>query len=61
MLGLQCTNSNLELMAALRAEGLLSVVADGNVLRLLPPLIITEAEIDEACAALRRACAAIEA
>jgi len=61
MLGLQCTDSNLELMAALREEGLLSVVADGNVLRLLPPLIITEAEIDEACAALRRACAAIEA
>jgi len=60
MLGLQCTDSNLELMAALREQGLLSVVADGNVLRLLPPLNIGEAEIDEACAALERACAAIE-
>ena len=60
MLGLQCTDSNLELMAALREQGLLSVVADGNVLRLLPPLIIAEVEIDEACAALERACAAIE-
>ena len=60
MLGLQCTDSNLELMAALREEGLLSVVADGNVLRMLPPLIIGEAEIDEACAAVERACAAIE-
>ncbi len=60
MLGLQCTDSNLELMAALRAHGVLSVVADGNVLRLLPPLIIGEAEIDEACAAVERACAAIE-
>jgi acetylornithine/N-succinyldiaminopimelate aminotransferase len=60
MLGLQCTDSNLELMAALREEGLLTVVADGNVLRLLPPLIIGEAEIDEACAAVERACAAIE-
>ncbi|HIM46010.1 MAG TPA: aspartate aminotransferase family protein [Alphaproteobacteria bacterium] len=60
MLGLQCTDSNLELMAALRDEGVLSVVADGNVLRLLPPLIIGEAEIDEACAAVERACAAIE-
>ena len=60
MLGLQCTDSNLELMAALRDEGVLSVVADGNVLRLLPPLIIGEAEIDEACAAVERACAAME-
>ena len=60
MLGLQCTDSNLELMAALRDEGVLSVVADGNVLRLLPPLIIGEAEIDEACAAVERACAVIE-
>ena len=60
LLGLQCTDSNLELMAALRDEGVLSVVADGNVLRLLPPLIIGEAEIDEACAAVERACAAIE-
>lgn len=60
MLGLQCIDSNLEFMAALRDEGVLSVVADGNVLRLLPPLIIGEAEIDEACAAVERACAAIE-
>ena len=60
MLGLQCIDSNLEFMAALRDEGVLSVVADGNVLRLLPPLIIGEAEIDEACAAVERACVAIE-
>ena len=46
-------------MTALREEGLLSVVADGNVLRLLPPLIIDETEIDEACAALERACTTI--
>ncbi len=60
MIGLQCTDSNLELMTALREQGLLSVVADGNALRLLPPLIIDETQIDEACAALERACAAIE-
>ncbi len=59
MIGLQCTDSNLDFMTALREEGLLSVVADGNVVRLLPPLIIGEAEIDEACAAVERACAAI--
>ena len=60
MIGLQCTESNLELMTALREQGLLSVVADGNALRLLPPLIIDETQIDEACAALERARAAIE-
>ena len=59
MIGLQCTVSNLDFMTALREEGLLSVVADGNVLRLLPPLIIDETEIDEACAALERACTTI--
>ncbi len=60
MIGLQCTKSNIDFMTALREEGLLSVVADGNVLRLLPPLIIDEAEIDEACAAVERASAVIE-
>ena len=60
MFGLQCIDSNLEFMAALRDEGVLSVVADGNVLRLLPPLIIGEAEIDDACAAVERACAALD-
>ncbi len=60
MIGLQCTESNLDFMTGLREEGLLSVVADGNALRLLPPLIIGEAEIDEACASVERACAAIK-
>ena len=40
MLGLQCKVSNLELMTAMRDSGVLTVVADNNVLRLLPPLII---------------------
>ncbi len=60
MLGLQCNASNLELMAALRDFGVLTVVADNNVLRLLPPLIIGEPEIEEACAALIQACKALE-
>ena len=38
------------------AEGLLTVAAGMNVLRLAPPLIITEAEADEAVALLDRAC-----
>jgi acetylornithine/N-succinyldiaminopimelate aminotransferase len=41
--------------AAVR-EGLLTVAAGMNVLRLAPPLIITEADVDEAIALLDRAC-----
>ena len=38
-------------------EKLLTVGAGENVVRLLPPLIVTEAEIEEAVARLERACA----
>jgi acetylornithine/N-succinyldiaminopimelate aminotransferase len=34
----------------LRAEGLLCLTAGDNVLRILPPLIVGEREIDEALA-----------
>jgi acetylornithine/N-succinyldiaminopimelate aminotransferase len=37
-------------------EGLLTVAAGMNVLRLAPPLIITEAEADEALRLLDQAC-----
>jgi acetylornithine/N-succinyldiaminopimelate aminotransferase len=46
---------NTELQAAAVAEGLLAVAAGQNVLRLAPPLIITEAEADEAVDLLGRA------
>ncbi|WP_270937666.1 aspartate aminotransferase family protein [Falsiroseomonas oryzae] len=48
------TNSALQDAAA--AEGLLTVAAGMNVLRLAPPLIITDAEADEAVSLLDRAC-----
>ncbi len=50
MLGLRCAGgvSNLDVVTALRANGLLSVGAAENVIRLLPPLIIGETEIAEA-------------
>jgi acetylornithine/N-succinyldiaminopimelate aminotransferase len=38
------------------AEGLLTVAAGMNVLRVAPPLVITEAEADEALRLLDRAC-----
>jgi len=52
MLGLKCKVPNTEMLAALRKEGLLTVTAGNNVLRLLPPLIIDESHVDEALAAL---------
>jgi len=50
MLGLRCAEgvSNLSIVDALRHNGMLSVGAAENVIRLLPPLIIGQAEIDEA-------------
>jgi acetylornithine/N-succinyldiaminopimelate aminotransferase len=50
MLGLCCAESvvNLDVVNALRHHGMLSVGAAENVIRLLPPLIIGEAEIVEA-------------
>jgi acetylornithine/N-succinyldiaminopimelate aminotransferase len=40
-------------------QGLLTVAAGMNVLRVAPPLIITETEVDEALAAMDRACLAL--
>jgi acetylornithine/N-succinyldiaminopimelate aminotransferase len=48
--------SNGDMQSAAVAEGLLTVAAGMNVLRVAPPLIITEAEADEAVRLLDRAC-----
>jgi acetylornithine/N-succinyldiaminopimelate aminotransferase len=45
-----------ELVEALRAEKMIAVAAGDNVVRLLPPLIISEPEIAEGIARLDRAC-----
>jgi acetylornithine/N-succinyldiaminopimelate aminotransferase len=54
MLGLRCVEgvSNLSVVDALRHNGMLSVGAAENVIRLLPPLIIGKTEIDEAVGVL---------
>ena len=51
--------SNTEMQAACVAEGLLTVAAGMNVLRVAPPLIITEAEADLALEMLGRVCRAL--
>jgi acetylornithine/N-succinyldiaminopimelate aminotransferase len=55
MLGVKCRVPNTEVQAACVEEGLLTVAAGDNVLRLVPPLIVTEAECDEAITRLRHA------
>ena len=60
LIGLKCEIPNSEVMDAFRAEKLLTVGAGDNVARLVPPLIVTEADVADAVARVDRACAAIE-
>jgi acetylornithine/N-succinyldiaminopimelate aminotransferase len=60
LVGLKSLVPNSELIDAFRAEKLLSVAAGDNVARLVPPLIVTEAEVAEAVARVDRACVALE-
>lgn len=48
MQGLKCRVSNADLQAALMKKGLLLIGAGNNVLRVLPPLIVTAPDIAEA-------------
>ncbi len=59
MLGLKCKAPNTDVLNACYAQQLCTVPAADNVLRLLPPLNITEADIAEACARLDKAADAI--
>jgi acetylornithine/N-succinyldiaminopimelate aminotransferase len=54
IVGLKCAVPNGEVQNAALAEGLLTVAAGDNVLRLVPPLIIRQAECDEALMLLDR-------
>jgi acetylornithine/N-succinyldiaminopimelate aminotransferase len=56
LIGLRAVVSSGELVDELRAEKLITVAAGDNVVRLLPPLIISEEEIAEAVRRLERAC-----
>jgi len=56
LLGLVCVPPNTEVSARAMARGLLLVPAGENVVRLLPPLIIGQAEIDEAVGVLEEVC-----
>jgi acetylornithine/N-succinyldiaminopimelate aminotransferase len=60
MLGLKCRVPNVKLLEALRAAKMLTVQAGDNVVRLLPPLIVGETEIDLACDTIDAACVALK-
>ncbi|MCW3473376.1 aspartate aminotransferase family protein [Limobrevibacterium gyesilva] len=57
ILGLKCVAPQGEVQEAFTAEGLLTVTAGENVVRLVPPLVITDADIADAVAMMRRGAA----
>ncbi len=59
MRGLKCGVPTAEVIRACCDQKLLVIGAGENVIRLLPPLIVSDAEIDEAVRRLDRACAAL--
>jgi acetylornithine/N-succinyldiaminopimelate aminotransferase len=61
LIGLRAVVPNGELVDELRAEHMITVAAGDNVVRLLPPLIVSEAELAEAVERIERACARIAA
>jgi acetylornithine/N-succinyldiaminopimelate aminotransferase len=60
MIGIRTRVPNTEFVAATRVEKLLTIPAGDNVVRLLPPLIVTDEEVDEAIHRLSRACVDLE-
>jgi acetylornithine/N-succinyldiaminopimelate aminotransferase len=61
LIGLRMVPPVSAMVDELRAEHVITVAAGDNVVRLLPPLIIGEAEIAEALAGIDRACARLAA
>ena len=60
ILGLKCKGLNTDLVKAAQGQHLLTVPAADNVVRLLPPLTITDAEILEATQRLDRAAQSLQ-
>ena len=59
LVGIKCVVANGELVSAMRERGVLMVPAAGNIARMLPPLIIEDAHVEEAVAALEAVCEAL--
>ena len=61
LVGVRCIVPVGDVAAAMRDQDLLGVAAGENVIRLIPPLIVTQAEIDEAVDRFGRALAVLSA
>jgi len=61
MIGLKCKVPNTALQGAAMDQHLLTIGAGDNVVRLLPPLVVNDADVAEAVNRLDRACRALEA
>ena len=61
LIGVKAVVPAADLVTALRGQKLLTVGAGDNVVRFLPPLIVSEAEIEESVAMLERSCVALSA
>ncbi|MBA4781596.1 MAG: aspartate aminotransferase family protein [Rhizobiales bacterium] len=59
LLGLKTRGSNMDFIAAARDHKLLTVPAGTDIMRVLPPLIVSEDEIDAALNSLEAACQAV--
>jgi acetylornithine/N-succinyldiaminopimelate aminotransferase len=59
MMGIKCKVPNTTFVAAALAEKMLVIGAGDNVVRLLPPLVITEADVADAMSKLEKACKAL--
>jgi acetylornithine/N-succinyldiaminopimelate aminotransferase len=55
ILGLKCVIPQTEVSSAMQAEGLLVVNAGDNVVRLVPPLVITDADVETGVEMIRNA------
>lgn len=61
MVGMRCAVENSILVGKMIDNGVLTVPAGDNVVRMLPPMILEESHIDEAVAALDKSCGEIAA
>ena len=61
MMGIKCKTPNTELQSAAHEERLLTLTAGDNIVRLLPPLIVSDEDLSEGVERLDRACRRLEA
>jgi acetylornithine/N-succinyldiaminopimelate aminotransferase len=54
--GIRIREGSVEFLKLLQEKGLVTAPAADDVVRLLPPLVVSEAELDEGCAMIEAAC-----